>query len=347
MRVDGSSVELESPPVDLSPEASRIEFSYQGLDFGAPEKITYRTRLLGFESNWQEMGAQRSRVYTDVPSGEYQFQVAAMNGDGVLSANPATRELVIRPHFWQTNWFIAQAGLLTLILAGGVGGVLARIRLKRRINNLNIQNARETERSRIARDLHDDLGASLTEISLLAGLSAEQASGSEFQSDLDDLSIRCSATAQALDEIVWAVNPREDSLDSLVDYLGGFASEFLDRAGITLRLRIPAGLPNLPMDSTLRHSIFLCVREAFNNVVKHSQADTAWLHVTLEDGVLEIFVEDNGKGIQAEEGAHGHGLDNFRARMAICNGHCDLRSRPSGGTIVRFSVPLQVGVTKG
>ncbi|MDQ8189764.1 ligand-binding sensor domain-containing protein [Roseibacillus persicicus] len=338
--VDGTPTKIENGRIDLSPENNLLEISYQGLDFSAPEKLTYRTRLLGFEENWSEMGNERSRTFSAIPPGKYTFQVSAMNGDGVLSAKPAIVRIEKHPHFWQTGWFIAQLWLFVILLAGGIGGVLARIRLKRRIQKLNIHNARETERSRIARDLHDDLGASLTEISLLAGLGAEQAAGSEFQSQLDDLSSRCRATAQALDEIVWAVNPREDSLGSLIDYLGGFATEFLERAGINLRLRIPANLPDHPLDTTYRHSIFLCAREAFNNIVKHSEAETAWLHVTLEEGVLEIFIEDDGKGIHPDEPGQGQGLQNFKARMKACGGQFDRRNRPSGGTVVRFSIPL-------
>jgi signal transduction histidine kinase len=227
-----------------------------------------------------------------------------------------------------------------VLLAGGVGWLIARSRLKRRISLLKMRNAREVERARIARDLHDDLGASLTEIALLADLGAEQAVGSAFEKHLDELSAKARALGLTLDEIVWAVNPREDTLASLLDYLASFATEFLDRAGINLRMNIATGMPDLPLDATVRHSVFLAVREAFNNIVKHSEARYAWLNVSMTDGILEINVEDDGKGVDDYALSRGHGLSNFKVRMQACGGESTVSLREGGGTAVRFLVPM-------
>lgn len=335
---------VEIPPgpgrLQAGPGRTRLEFGYHGLNFSAPEKVTYRTRLVGLDETWREDGAQRQTAYESVPPGRYRFEVIAMNGDGIQSVAPAVVEVDIRPRFWETGWFVAQVTLLVMLAAGGVGWIIARNRLNRRITLLKIHQVRETERARIARDLHDDLGASLTEFSLLTDLGAEQAVGSPFQAQIEQLSNKSRALGQALDEIVWAVNPREDSLASLINYLATFATEFLDRAGITLRLDIATGLPSLPLDATVRHAVFLAVRETFNNLVKHSHARTAWLKVTFQDGVLEVVVEDDGCGVAPGAQSRGDGLTNFESRMEACHGRVVIAPRAAGGTFVRFIIPL-------
>ena len=326
--------------IRLGPGRTRLEFLYHGLNFSSPEKVNYRTRLVGLESSWREVGSQRLTTYESVPPGSYRFEVIAMNGDGLLSPLAATVQVEVKPSFWETAWFFAQAMVAVILLAGGIGWLIARSRLKWRISELRIRNTREVERSRIARDLHDDLGASLTEIALLADLGAEQAAGSAFEKPLDELSHKARALGLTLDEIVWAVNPREDTLASLLDYLASFATEFLDRAGITLRLNIATGMPDLPLDANIRHSVFLAVREAFNNIVKHSEAKSAWLHVALSNGVLAITVEDDGKGIDDDALSRGNGLSNFKVRMQACGGESKVALREAGGTVVRLHVPV-------
>ncbi|GAA5116078.1 hypothetical protein JIN84_19565 [Luteolibacter yonseiensis] len=337
---NGAQQDLSKQKIVLGPGRMRLEFSYHGLNFSSPEKVNYRTRLVGLEKNWREVGPQRVSTYESVPPGNYRFEVVAMNGDGLLSPTPAVIQVVVEPHFWETSWFFAQATLLVILVAGGVGWLTARSRLKRRISLLKIRNTREVERARIARDLHDDLGASLTEIALLADLGAEQAAGSAFQKHLDELSNKARMLGLTLDEIVWAVNPREDTLGSLLDYLASFATEFLDRAGITLRINIASGMPDVPLDANIRHSVFLAVREAFNNIVKHSEAKSAWLNVSVIGGTLNISVEDDGKGVDDYALSRGNGLKNFEVRMQACGGRSKVSLRAEGGTVVRFLVPM-------
>jgi ligand-binding sensor domain-containing protein/signal transduction histidine kinase len=337
---DGTQQSLAGSKLRLGPGRTRLEFSYHGISFSSPEKVAYRTRLVGLEDSWRDVGTQRVTTYEAVPPGNYRFEVLAMNGDGLPSPAAAVLDVEVKPHFWETTWFFTQVVLAVILIAGGIGWLIARARLKRRISLLKIRNTREMERARIARDLHDELGASLTELALLADLGAEQAEGSAFQKHLDELSHKSRTLGLTLDEIVWAVNPREDSLASLIGYLAGFATEFLDRAGITLRLNIATGIPDLPLDATVRHSVFLAVREAFNNIVKHSGAKSAWLSANVSDNILDISVEDDGKGVDDYALSRGHGLENFKVRMQACGGKSTVTNRPGGGTIVRFLVPM-------
>jgi signal transduction histidine kinase len=193
---------------------------------------------------------------------------------------------------------------------------------------------------RIARDLHDDLGASLTEISILAALAAEDAEKTPLQPSLDQLSNKAKHVVSGLDEIVWAVNPREDTLRSLVDYLAAFAREFLDIARIPLRVDITDEIPDFPLATSQRHGVFLAAREALNNIAKHSGATGVTLHTFIADDVLEIRIEDNGCGFEPDYATGGNGLGNLRTRMQEAGGDCRIETRRRRGTTVFLTLPL-------
>lgn len=201
---------------------------------------------------------------------------------------------------------------------------------------LELQTSREKERSRIAQDLHDDLGASLTEISMLAQLATEE--DSRGREPLHEIAGKAHHLVRALDEIVWAVNPRHDTLASLVDYLAAFAREFLDAAGIALRRDIPAEIPALSLDAETRHSLFLAMREALNNVVKHSGATEVKLHASISDDALRLSVQDNGRGLAAPRSEFSEGLDNMVERLSKIGGRCHIDSG-AHGTCVAFTIP--------
>lgn len=331
--------EVGERSLTAGPGRSRLEFRFTVPSFSAPEKIIFRTRLLGLDDAWRDVGGIRVAAYDAVPAGDYQFQVMAVNGDGAVGRT-ASVQVRVRPHWWETLAFQITAGICAGALATGAGWLVARRRAKQRIAVLQLRHAQETERSRIARDLHDDLGASLTEISLLAGLSAEEAPEGPHRQSLETIAGRAQHVVGTLDEIVWAVDPRHDTAASLVEYLSSWGQEFLARAGITLRLDIPRDLTDFPMEAEKRHALFLAVREALNNIVKHSGASVAWLRLLTSPQSLTVIIEDTGRGFDpaAMEGK-GHGLDNYRERMKVCGGTVSLTTAPGEGTKLQFRIP--------
>lgn len=326
--------------VETGPGRSRLEFRFVGLSHSAPEKVTYRARLTGLDDSWRELGSQRVASFEAVPPGRYQFEVIAVNGDGIWSEAPAKMSVIVRPHFWETSWFLASSIVATLLFAIGTGWGIARVRMKRRIQKLKLKHAREAERARIARDLHDELGASLTEISILSALAAEAEEECGMRPALAQLSGKAKEVIGTLDEIVWAVNPREDSLRSLIDYLAAFAREFLGTARIALRTDIPRTIPELPLDTAVRHGVFLAAREVLNNLVKHSGASEARITIRIESGKLVIRIQDNGKGLPTEWQSKGYGVGNLRQRMASCGGECEIASISGSGVTVTLTLPL-------
>jgi signal transduction histidine kinase len=340
VRANGVPYRGGAGPVKTGPGRSRLEFRFVGLNFSSPEKTTYRARLAGLDDAWRELGNQRVAAFEAVPPGRYTFEVMAVNGDGIRSSMPAQVPVIVKPRFWETGWFFVSAGALAFSVALGAGWFGARQRMKARIQALQIRGARESERSRIARDLHDDLGASLTEISILAALAAEEAGHTALRPSLDQLSNKAKYVVSSLDEIVWAVNPREDTLRSLVDYIAAFGREFLDLARIPLRVDLSTDIPDYHLTASQRHGVFLAVREALNNIVKHANATEVNLHIGISGSALAIRIDDNGHGFDIDHASVGHGLGNLGRRMQDAGGDCRIESRCGHGTTVFLTLPL-------
>ncbi len=325
--------------LETGPGRQRLEFRFTVPSFTAPDKIRFRTRLVGLDNAWREPVPGRTAAYEAVPAGTYEFQVSATDGDGT-TGRTATFPVTILPQWWETLPFRLSAILLLSAVASAAGWAVARQRARHRIARLQLRHAQEAERSRIARDLHDDLGASLTEISLLAGLSAEEAPPGPHRQSLETIASRAQNVVGTLDEIVWAVDPRHDTSASLVEYLSAWGQEFLARAGITLRLDIPRDLHDFPMEAERRHALFLAVREALHNIMKHSAASVAWLRMKGSPHSLTVIVEDTGKGFDPATAPPGHGLHNYTERMKTCGGTVTLTTAPGEGTRLEFRLPI-------
>jgi signal transduction histidine kinase/ligand-binding sensor domain-containing protein len=331
--------------LQAGPGRSRLEFRYTALSFAAPEKVRFQLRLHGLEDDWREGTLERIATYQAVPPGRYRFQVIAANGDGVWNESGAFVDVEVLPHFWETGWFRAVVAFAAAAAAVGAGWAIARARLRRRLAALELRHAREAERSRIARDLHDDLGASLTEISMLAHLAVEDGAASNaMRQPLTQIASKAQSLVGALDEIVWAVNPRQDTVVSLIDYLAAFAREFLGAAGIALRLDVSRELPAITLDSERRHGLFLAVREVLNNAVRHSAATEVFLQLRVTND-LEIIVRDNGRGFDPGSRSEGDGLPNICERLRGLGGVCRIESSSGSGTSVLLTLPLPAAET--
>ena len=210
------------------------------------------------------------------------------------------------------------------------------------MRRLELERAMERERARIAQDLHDDLGSSLTEIGFLSTLarnpSLPEPEAKQYLSQIRDKS---QDMVKALDEIVWAVNPSNDSLSSAVNYLCLFAEELLRAAGIRCRLDVTADLPQKLLNAEQRHNVFLAVKEALANAAKHSGAEEVLLRFEWVDSVLSVTVQDNGHGFDPAAVPPGrNGLANLNARISGLGGRCSITSKSGEGTFVRLELPV-------
>jgi signal transduction histidine kinase len=207
------------------------------------------------------------------------------------------------------------------------------------LEQLEQERALANERERIARDLHDDLGSSLARISLLSGLlKADRDNPGQVESHAVKISQSADQTVRALEEIVWAVRPGSDSLQSLVEYIAHFANELFEGGGIRCRLDLPHDLPALPLPPEVRHNIFLVVKEALANALKHAAAREVLIRAEATGNALEIMVQDDGRGFDINGQSRGHGLGNMRRRAQAIGENVTIESRPGQGTTVRLKL---------
>ena len=302
---------------------------------------------------WNEMysigwGGARTASYAYLPPGEYHFRVRAVTEMGEWIGDAASLSITMPPPFWKASWFLGS----TLALA--VGALVTAVRyatwrkMQARLELVERQQSLERERARIARDLHDDLGASLTQIALLSELAKADLAHPELATaHLNQIFAKTGVLARQLNEIVWAVNPANDTLEHFTSHMCKFAQDYLTLAGIRCRLDVPESMPRYAMHASERHNLFLTAKEALHNVVKHAHAGQVWLRLKLEPGALTLLIEDDGKGWDAGpfSGTSGHptgdGLSNMQKRMAQLGGRFAQQSKPGSGTSVRLELPLR------
>ena len=365
MTVEGKPVKFQGPTaadrgaesapiLQIPPGRQRFEIRYTGMSFAAPDKVRFKHKLEGLESEWVDAGTRRVAPYSYLPPGTYNFQVFACNNDDVWSEKAASLSFRVLPHVWQAWWF----RFALAVAAGGAVAVVAisatRRRVRRKLEQLEQQRALERERSRIARDIHDDLGASLTRITLLSqSVRGELESGHRAGADVDRIYSTARELTRSMDEIVWAVNPQHDTLDSLVTYLGRFAQHFLAAAGIRCRLDAPLDLPALALTAEIRHNVFLAFKEALHNVVKHAKATEVRLSLELRSEGFMLVIADTGRGFtwhpdqetatQPADGqrlASGNGLRNMQKRLEEIGGGCSWDTAPGEGTRAKLVVAV-------
>lgn len=322
--------------------ARRLEFRYTALGLARPAEARFRHRLREVDADWIYAGQDRAAYYGQLPHGRYVFEVAAAGADGTWRAAAGGLAVEIRPRLWERASVRAGAGLLLLGGVAAAVGFSARARLRRRLAALERQRALEQERSRIARDMHDELGAGLTRISLLTALAQDSADDpAEVRAQGGKIAHVARSLVQALDEIVWAVRPQNDNLESLVEYLGQATRDLCEGSGVRCWFAMPPAVPAVEVPANARHNLILACREAVNNVLKHSGATELRMSVRLEERRLTVELADNGRGFEVAGGeARRSGLTHMRARLAEVGGHCTIQSAPTGGTTVRLALPL-------
>jgi signal transduction histidine kinase len=338
-----------APPSTVIVPAGKeqLEIHYTSLNLAAPELARFRYRLAGYESAWIDAGNVRTQGYTRLLPDRYEFQVRACNEDGVWNEQGTTLAVIVEPPFWRTWWFLGTSTALLLgALVGGVH-VISTQRLRRQLERLRQQEALEKERSRIARDIHDQLGASLTQVALLGELvEGDKHSPSDVEAHARQISQTARDTTRTLDEIVWTVNPSNDTLDGLITYVCKYAQDYLAVAGLRYRLDVPTRLPGTAISPEVRHNVFLAAKEALTNVVRHARATEVRLRLLLEAGRFTLEVEDDGRGVAglADPATQTrNGLRNMKRRMEDIGGAFSISPAPAGGALVRLTAPVGKG----
>lgn len=325
--VNDSAVSTESE-LEFSFDRNNCTIHYIGISLKDEQSVRYQFRLNNAE--WSKPTRQRSVSFAALSPGEYSFEVRALNGDGIVSQHPARLAFTILPPFWQRWWFV----LLVAILLGAFVYVayLYRVRQLLQVERL---------RARIATDLHDDIGASLTRIALFSDIARDEARSAAPK--LTDVAERIGNDARelldAVSTLVWSIDPRHDSFDDVLTYMKEFAQEMFDMKGIAYSFSSEAELGSLQLPVETRRSLLLLYKEAVNNVVKHSQCTETRVEIASRGGDLVLSVTDNGRGFSERATGEGHGIANMQTRAAALGARFSIVSGEGKGTRVQVIIP--------
>ncbi|HEY1788277.1 MAG TPA: ATP-binding protein, partial [Verrucomicrobiae bacterium] len=289
-----------------------------------------------------------------LPYGRYVFRVEARAPGGQWQQAPNPFAFVVPTPLYIQTWALCFYGLTAIALIAGTVRMVSHRRLRVTLARLEQQQSLERERMRIARDMHDEMGSKLTKISFLSERAAvDVKSGQPLAERIDSIAQTSRELLKTMDEIVWVVNPRNDTLENLASYLAHYAAEYFQNTAVECEVRLPREVPHYPLSSEARHNLFLAFEETLNNVLKHSGATKVKVEMNSNAREFELKVIDNGKGFgtvspsAAKEpprgGLGGNGLKNMRQRMASIGGECLVQSQPSEGTTVMMRIPLNPG----
>jgi two-component system sensor histidine kinase ChiS len=332
----------EKKVLELSYKDNVISFEFVALSYTNPKNNEYAYKLEGFDRDWTYCGTRRYASYTNLDGGSYVFRVKGSNNDGVWNEEGASIAVIVTPPFWKTSWFTALLFVAAASLIGGSIWYVEITRLRRKLRVTEQEHALERERLRIARDMHDEVGANLTEIAILSELVRRDIrKPEESEPNVQKIALMARALIDSISEIIWAMNPKNDMLDHLAGYLREYASEYFGMTPIACHFDFPDQVSHHPLSAEVRRNIFLTMKEAVNNVVKHSGATSVELRCRVSDHEVEFSIQDNGRGFMMETlNQSGNGLRNMRKRIEDINGDFQIESQPGRGTRIRLTVPL-------
>ena len=344
VRVAGTDLPLPELGVtqlgNLEFEANRnqLEIKFVSLGFRSGDVLRYQFMLEGADNDWGSPINQRVVNYANLRPGSYRFLVRAVNADGIVSNEPASIAFTIVPPVWQRWWFIGLVALLLVALTH----LIYRYHTRRLIEL-------ERVRTRIATDLHDDIGASLSKIAILSDVAGQELSTTKESAvaaplaQIADTSRDC---VDAMSDIVWAVNPQRDHLSDLTHRMRRFAEDLLDARDIDFTIRSSLDQKDMRLGADLRREVYLIFKECVNNLVKHSDCRNAELAFSINGPWLVVSITDDGRGFRVEDpltngnGMGGHGLTSMQRRAKALGGSFKINSEPGRGTTVTLKVPL-------
>ncbi|HEX8311374.1 MAG TPA: two-component regulator propeller domain-containing protein [Chthoniobacteraceae bacterium] len=331
--------------VEIAPATRRIIIDYGAISLAAADKVRFRCQLRGLEREWQDVGKERSIVYPRPAPGRYEFHVIAANEDGLWSAEPAVLRFVVLQPWWEKTWI--QLALLASFAAALVIAVRAvsHRRLRRSLAEARHRHALAEERARIARDIHDDVGARLTQLTMFTRFATRDLDAPpKAGAWLEKATVAARDALTAMDQIVWSVNPSNDTFERFADYVSNYSVEFLGGAGIDCHLDFGDEPRELRLPGPARHQLLMAVKEALRNIVKHAHASRVQISAAWSDGSLRIVIEDDGRGAsEIPLDSMHNGIANMKQRLEKIGGTFHLEERACGGTRAVFDLPIPGG----
>ena len=319
-----------------------------GIQLESPHRAKFQYRLEGHDEDWVNAGNEREARYTKPPPGTYRFMVRSSDNRGNWSGEAAELEVIVSPYYWQRNSFKVAIGILVSSVFGGILWLSVRMAYMSRIARAERAHLIEKERSRISKDLHDQLGAQTTQIvfqtrAIVAKLGPENvANASQHVNELHEATDQL---VEELDEAIWTADPKKDNCEGLVSYISSYAENYFRPTSIRLRTDVPLDLINYELSAEIRHASAQACKEALTNVAKHSKAQEVRLRFRSDRMRLSVAIEDDGIGIPAGvRKTARNGLKNMSERLASVGGSASIEAGSQGGTVVRLDIPVGVAV---
>jgi len=334
---DSTSKEATATP-RIAPGGARVlEIRYTANSLAAPDKMRFTYKLEGYDHDWVEAGERRVAFYTNLRPGDYRFRLKAQTHHGTWCEAPAEFAFVLTPHFYETWAFYAGCTSVVIALAAAVQTF--RLRVQRKLLQLDHEQSLERERARIARDLHDDLGASLTGVALQLE-AAERIGGAEGKK-LAALAAETRSLAHEVRELAWTTNPRCDNAGSLAAFIGEFTERVCHAAGLNCKLNLPVSVDHA-VPAGARHQLLMVLKESLANVTKHAQAQSVSVELAMNNGDVQLTIKDDGRGfVLSKHRRGGSGLANLRDRVEQSHGMLRLESQPGKGTTIIALMPVK------
>jgi signal transduction histidine kinase len=333
--------ESQVGPLELSSGQNQVSIDFVGLEFGPGEVLRYQHKLDGADRDWSGPSDQRLINYENLAPGSYRFEVRAITDEGVVSLRPAIVAFTIPPPFWRRWWFITMGvALMGLLIYTAHHYRVARLLELERV------------RTRIATDLHDDIGSSLSRMAILSEVAKRRMEDTSRDSIpiLSDIADAARSAVDSMSDIVWAIDPRRDDLNNVVFRVRQFASDLLGAKGIAWEFQAPPDFEKVKLNPEQRRHLFLIFKEAINNSVRHARCQSVYLSLNVVHSRIVGEIRDNGCGFvlspdqTSETDGRGHGLANLRTRAAQLGGDLHIDASPGKGTCVTFSAPLKRGM---
>jgi len=348
--IAGLRVEGEAQPISdlgesalsglvLGPNQNQLQIEFIGLSFGIGEIVHYQIKLEGADSDWGLPTENRAVNYAHLAPGTYRLLVRAIDADGITSVAPASVSFSVLPPIWRRWWF--------LTIAAALIGLVIYTAYRRRIGRLI---ELERVRTRIATDLHDDIGSSLSRMAILSEVVKQDTGKMRIESveRLTDIADTARTLVDSMSDIVWSIDPRRDDVRSVILRVRQFAADVLEAKGVKWELLSTPELDRVKLSPEQRRHLFLIFKEALTNIARHADCANVSLMIRVNGHQLSAEISDDGSGLtpssspNAPENGHGgHGLENMRARATQIGGRLDINSTPSVGTLITLTIPLK------
>ena len=316
--------------IHLSYRQNMITFDFAALNFTNSILNQYAYKLEGFDHEWIHCGNKQSATYTNLDGGKYIFHVKAANNDGVWNEKGTYVNLVIGTPWWKTWWFY----LLCMSVIAGILYIFYRMRINQLVQLQNI-------RMRISRDLHDDIGSTLSSINMISSMANKLVvDGNKSSRHFKTISSASQQAMELMNDIVWSINPKNDQVEMIVIRIRQYASEILEAAGIDFSLEIDEACKQVVLPVEKKKDFYLVFKEAVNNLAKYSKASKVHITIGYHNSFLSLEIEDNGRGFDDSEKFPGNGLKNMRARATQLNAELTINAESGRGTKISLIIPI-------